>query len=262
MIRWKNGFVCPHCKGTEAWKTAELKYKCKKCGYKMSVTAGTVFQNSHVPLNKWFEAIWLICESESKVSACTLQRELSLGSNRTSQKLFKRLTHAKQNAQLEKYKATPSSKLKYTVELYGDIFNSIKGKAYIISAVEKIGSETGRIKMQPINRNTNEIVDFVKNNIERYQDIETHLSDSDKKKKIGIISNLVLPSDIQRDYNRIAESLIYEFTSTKKIYAEFSGWLSRQHGSDFEQYCKMFCEEHNSKFISVTFDELIKSLLK
>lgn len=259
-IRWKYGFVCPRCKNTEAWKTTELKYKCKKCGYKMSVTAGTIFQNSHTPLNKWFKAIWIMCESENKVSANTLQRELSLGSNRTSQKLFKYLKSAKQNVQLKKYKTIPSPKLKYTVEVFGDILFSFKDKAYIISAVEKIGTKTGRIHMQVINRNKDEIVDFIKNNIERYQNIETDLNDSEKK--IGIISNLTLPSDIQRDYNRILKSPTYEFASTRKIRSAFSGWLNEQSGSDFEQYCKRFCEEHNSKFISVTFEELIESLLK
>lgn len=261
-IRWKHGFACPRCKSTEAWKTTELKYKCKQCGYKMSVTAGTIFQNSHTPLNKWFKAIWIMCESESKVSANTLQRELSLGSNRTSQKLFKYLISAKQNVQLEKYKTIPSSKLKYTVEVFGDILGSFKGKAYIISAVEKIGTKTGRIHMQVINRNKDEIVDFIKNNIERYQNIETDLSGSEKKKKIGIISNLILPKDIQCDYNRILKSPTYEFASTRKIRSAFSGWLNEQIGSDFEQHCKRFCEEHNSKFISVTFEELIESLLK
>ena len=53
-IRWKNGFTCPRCGCAEAWETKEVKYKCKKCGYKMSVTAGTIFQDSHTPLEKWF----------------------------------------------------------------------------------------------------------------------------------------------------------------------------------------------------------------
>ena len=77
-----------------------------------------------------------------------------------------------------------------------------------------------------------------------------------------IESQKTLPKDIQCDYNRILKSPTYEFASTRKIRSAFSGWLNEQIGSDFEQHCKRFCEEHNSKYISVTFEELIESLLK
>ena len=52
-------------------------YECVDCHYQYSVTTGTIFHDSHLPLTKWFLAIYLICSSKKGVSAKQLQRQLS-----------------------------------------------------------------------------------------------------------------------------------------------------------------------------------------
>jgi transposase-like protein len=52
-------------------------YQCVDCKYNFSVTTGTVFHDSHLPLTKWFLAIYLICSSKKGVAAKQLQRQLS-----------------------------------------------------------------------------------------------------------------------------------------------------------------------------------------
>jgi len=51
-------------------------YECLDCGHQFSVTTGTIFNDTHLPLEKWFTAIAIICEAKKGVSACQMQRHL------------------------------------------------------------------------------------------------------------------------------------------------------------------------------------------
>src|SRR5260370_13828960 len=56
-LRWPEGFRCPHCAADQAWRTARGLWVCRACGRNTSVTAGTVFGDSNLPLRLWFPAI-------------------------------------------------------------------------------------------------------------------------------------------------------------------------------------------------------------
>jgi transposase-like protein len=80
-LRWPDGPVCPRCEGTSISKiAARNQYECnaKECRYQFSVTAGTLIHDSHLPLWKWFLAVYLMCESKKGISAKQLQRMLSV----------------------------------------------------------------------------------------------------------------------------------------------------------------------------------------
>lgn len=77
-LRWPLGPECPRCKTRElARLTARLLY-CKECDYQFSVTANTIFHDSHLPLLKWFVATYLICESRKGMSANQIKRVLGI----------------------------------------------------------------------------------------------------------------------------------------------------------------------------------------
>jgi len=50
QIRWPEGFICPRCGHQKCWKMQSGLYRCSKCKYHLSVTAGTIFQDSRIPL--------------------------------------------------------------------------------------------------------------------------------------------------------------------------------------------------------------------
>ena len=81
--RWPHGFVCPQCQGTKCWavrrsgRTGTL-YECSACGHQASITAGTIFHRTKVPLRVWFIAIFLIAVDKGGKSALALSRELGL----------------------------------------------------------------------------------------------------------------------------------------------------------------------------------------
>jgi transposase-like protein len=77
-LRWPVGPECPRCHTRElARLSAKLLY-CKDCDYQFTVTAGTIFHDSHLPLLKWFVAAHLICESRKGMSANQIKRMLGV----------------------------------------------------------------------------------------------------------------------------------------------------------------------------------------
>lgn len=83
-LQWANGRVCPHCGTVD--NSVELKgkstrpgvYKCRDCRKPFSVTVGTLFERSHVPLNKWLLAVHLLCSSKKGMSSHQLMRSLDV----------------------------------------------------------------------------------------------------------------------------------------------------------------------------------------
>ena len=93
-LRWPNGTECPRCKmpAVELATTKQLFY-CKGCDYQFTVTSGTVFNDSHLPLQKWFLATLLLCESRKGHSANQMKRELGV-SYKTAWYLCHRIRYA------------------------------------------------------------------------------------------------------------------------------------------------------------------------
>ena len=82
--RWPNGFVCSRCGYSNAWPIGKILYECSGCHYKLSVSAGTIFQDTHKPLTVWFRYIWWVTEQKNGASALSLKKIPGLGSYRTA----------------------------------------------------------------------------------------------------------------------------------------------------------------------------------
>ncbi len=97
-LRWPEGVKCPRCKADAApLATAKQLFYCSTCDYQFTVTAGTIFNDSHLPLGKWFVATYLICESRKGHSANQMKRELGV-SYKTAWYLCHRIRAAMQEA--------------------------------------------------------------------------------------------------------------------------------------------------------------------
>jgi transposase-like protein len=93
-LRWPNGPECPRCKGPAvALQTSKDLLYCKDCDYQFTVTSGTVFHDSHLPLIKWFVATYLLCESRKGMSANQIKRMFGCG-YKTAWYLCHRIRHA------------------------------------------------------------------------------------------------------------------------------------------------------------------------
>lgn len=97
---WPNGPVCPHCTAMgdkigrlNGKTTRHGLFKCYACRKPFTVRIGTIFEDSHLPLRLWLQAIHLMCASKKGISTRQLQRTLGCGM-KTAWHLGHRIRHA------------------------------------------------------------------------------------------------------------------------------------------------------------------------
>jgi len=108
QLRWPRGPMCPRCESKATKIANRFQYDCDSCHYQFSVTAGTIFHDSHLSLWKWFLATYLITESRKGMSSNQLKRMLKV-----TYKTAWYLTHRIRAAMLE----VAPEKLSGTVEI-------------------------------------------------------------------------------------------------------------------------------------------------
>lgn len=103
-VRWPDGPVCPHCGERERppyrlhGKSAGRRlWKCRACRRQFTVRIGTMFESSHLPLNKWLLAFHILCSSPERVGPRDLERGLEV-SPKTAQSILERVRGAVRDA--------------------------------------------------------------------------------------------------------------------------------------------------------------------
>ena len=78
-LRWPEGFVCPRCGGAGGTRlSTRPKIQCRACRHQVSLTAGTVFHATKLPLTTWFLAMWLVATAKNGISSVELGRRLGV----------------------------------------------------------------------------------------------------------------------------------------------------------------------------------------
>ncbi len=96
--QWPEGFQCPKCGHALYYelKTRQL-FQCLLCRHQCSITSGTLFDSSKLPLTTWFLAIYLLTQSKTGISALTLRRFLGISIN-AAHKMKHKLQHVMKEA--------------------------------------------------------------------------------------------------------------------------------------------------------------------
>lgn len=93
-LRWPEGPRCLRCNASVVeLETEKQLFYCKDCDYQFTVTSGTVFNDSHLPLTKWFLTTHLLCEAKKGMSAHQVHRTVGM-SYKTAWYLCHRIRHA------------------------------------------------------------------------------------------------------------------------------------------------------------------------
>lgn len=150
-LRWPDGFVCPRCSGRTVWRMDRGLWLCGDCRHQASVTAGTIFQDSHLPLSLWFRAMWYVTSQKNGASALGVQRMLGLGSYKTAWALLHKLRRAMVRPGRDRLRGTVQVDEAYWGgEEEGMVGRKTEKKALIAVAAEEVGRGIGRIRLRRI----------------------------------------------------------------------------------------------------------------
>ena len=93
-IRWRDGKSCPHCGSLKVYDFSDRRtFKCGECRQRFSVKVGTIFEDTKLPLRKWYIAIWMITNHPKGIASTTLAKELKI-TQKSAWFVMHRLRHA------------------------------------------------------------------------------------------------------------------------------------------------------------------------
>ncbi len=124
---------------------------CRGCRHQVSVLAGTIFQDSHLPLTTWFRAMWHVTSQKNGVSALGLQRALGFGSYKTAWAMLHKLRRAMVRPGRDRLRGVVEVDEAYWgTEEEGVIGRLTEAKALIAVAAEEDGKGIGRVRLRRI----------------------------------------------------------------------------------------------------------------
>lgn len=93
-ILWKNGEYCPYCGHDQIYHFSDKRsHKCAQCRQRFSIKVGTIFEDTKLPLRKWFMAIWMLTSHKKGIASTTLARDLKI-TQKSAWFMLHRLRHA------------------------------------------------------------------------------------------------------------------------------------------------------------------------
>lgn len=185
-IRWSHGVICPHCRTGNQEKFWEIKpnkgkkiraglRQCVECKKQFTVTVGTIFEDSHIPLRKWLVAWYLLCSSKKGISSLQIQRMLRLGSFRTALFMMHRIRHALKHPSFTQKLPTSYANAVEVDETYiggkcKPRFVMWKKKTPVVALVERGGQVRSQVMERVTARNLRR---FVEENVNKFSYVNT-----------------------------------------------------------------------------------------
>lgn len=184
--RWSGCPTCPYC-GSQKWYSIEdgKRFKCgnKECYKKYSVTVGTVFHASNIPLTTWFPAMYIISSHKKGISSVQLAKDLGV-TQKTAWFMLHRIRESLKDKDSNLLKGTVEADETYMGRKYRSDYKGLPeaeidykmqsksaGKGAVIGLVER---KTGKVKISVFNpQNKGEAAQIVRNNVEKGSNLHT-----------------------------------------------------------------------------------------
>ncbi len=245
-LKWPTGFICPQCSHTHAHfiQTRQL-YQCAACQHQTSIKAGSLFHRSHLPLRKWFWAIYFVGSDKGSISAVRLSKLIEVNW-RTARLMLKKLRQVMGHRDslyllsgvIEVDDALVGGKQS------GKRGRGAAGKTSVLIACESKENQAGYIAMKAVSSVNHETVrDFVKKSVCEGQQVR-----SDALPALNVIHEhhdheaRVTPS------NKVDEWLPWVHIAIGNLKTFLLGTFHGVSGKYLQEYLNEFCYRYNRRF--------------
>ena len=200
-LRWPDGPICPHCGGVDnAYGTKRGIYRCAnaECRKDFSVTVGTIFERSKIPLHKWLTAFRLMCASKKGISAHQLHRMLGV-TYKSAWFMAHRIREAMRTGGLAPNMGGQGGIVEADETFFGKLRGEPKGKAYHhkMKVLTLVDRDTGQARSAVIeNVKASTIAPIVIRNLAR----EARLVTDEASYYIGV-------GEMQADHQSVRHSI-------------------------------------------------------
>lgn len=243
-LRFPDGYICRRCQHKEYWLNKRNIMVCKNCKDELSITAGTFFHKSKLPLVVIFRALWWMVAQKSGVSASGLQRVLGLGSYRTAWTWlhkFRRLMVFPGRDKL-------SGKVEVDETLVGGKKagkrgRGAEGKSLVVIAIETLEKGTGRVRMSLIaNASKKSLGKFIIDNI-----VEGSTVVTDGWKGYAGVNKKGYHHEIEKNVKMLGEEEI--LPNVHRIASLLKRWLLGTHQNYIgDQYLPYYLDEYTFRY--------------
>lgn len=270
-LRWGDKMKCNFCSSEETFPiTKELRHHCKKCNKSFSVTAGTVFHHTRVPIQKWFILIVLMTNAKKGLSSCQAARDINLRQNvvwKMMHKLRERMTNEEMqllSGTLEMDETYVGGKPRKSNDI-GNTSNSKRGRGTDKECVVGIIERKGNVKLIHANDkliNSEYLQEIVKSNVDiNKSTLITDQYPGYSKMKTILEHKQINHKESFSNLNGIHTNTIEGFWAILKrgIIGQFH-WISKKW---LQNYLNEFCFKYNNRKEPSMFKMLlIKCLFK
>ena len=176
-LRWPEGVTCPRCKDRRISRMKDYaRFECSICEYQFTVTSGTIFHDSHLPLPVWFLATLLMCEAKKGMSASQIKRTI-WGEHKGSYKTAWYLCHRIRAAMATAEKTMLDGKVEMDETYLGGPKRGVGGQwrdlKEVVIGIKQRNGELRFFHAEDAKRGT--LAKYIKENIS--QDVEVIMTD-------------------------------------------------------------------------------------
>lgn len=243
--RWPEGFCCPRCGHDHGYAISTRKsYECSSCHYQASLTAGTLFHSTNLPLTKWFWAIYLMASDKGGISAPRLAKQIGtswITAHRMLRKI--RIAMGHRDSVYRLHDLVEIDDALVGGRKPGKRGRGAEGKVPVLVAVENRDSGAGFIAMQQVAVVTKETVTgFVKSRLPPSQVVR-----SDKLAALGAIGKTQHHAARVTPPDKAGEWLPWVHVAIGNLKAFLLGTYHGVSSKYLQEYLNEFCYRFNRR---------------
>lgn len=259
-VKWPEGFICPVCGHRHGFALSRPgRYQCAKCRRQTSLTANTVMHRTHLPLTKWFWAIYLVACDKRGISALTLAGRISV-SYETAWYLLCRIRKAMETRDAS---YTLSGIIEFDDSYFGAKIKGVRGRkagnqgVFVAVGKDKEGRPHYLKMLTTPNIQIASVQEFVDVNLEEGSVVET---DGYKSYRKPLAKNFTHQAE---DFNPDSEHLKWLHRIIGNAKAFINGTYHGTSTKHLQMYLSEYCYRFNRRsFGGAIFDRLLIAIVR